>query len=255
MNDGTGITAYHVYSTLSSSLSARSVPGSLTRSLAVADIDLDGDIDFVAGNVAEPNHLFLNNGNAVAPFDGVRSIDIANEVGATNAIVLVDLNNDGYPDLVSANGAIDEPGGPTGAPNRVYLWEPTTGEFGSGTDLASGDVNPSTSLALGDTDQDSDADILVVANLGAPARVYFLDNAGGFGPGSDATESLSGASAALGDLNGDGILDLVIGTLAAPNRLYLGTGPGSFAGGIDISADTIIVSAPASTLPARSGRC
>jgi len=237
VDTGDGQTAYHRYSTLSSAISARHVPGSLIRSLAVGDVDDDGDIDLIAGNFGEPNHVFLNSGASGAPFVGIRSIDIADEVGATNAVALQDLNADGFPDLIAANGIPDVDAGVSGAANRIYLWNDVSSSFDSGVDLEAGIIDASTSLAIGLIDGDAIPD-LVVGNLAGPARVYLGDGAGGFAPGSDVTESLDALAIALGDLNGDTNLDLVVGTLDQPNRLYYGDGTGGFSTGFDISTDT-----------------
>lgn len=62
--------------------------------------------------------------------------------------------------------------------------------------------------------------------------------AGSIGPGADiGADTLDSTSAALGDVDGDGNSDLVIGGLTV-NRLFPGDGAGGFSAGADISSDT-----------------
>ncbi|MCA8965690.1 MAG: VCBS repeat-containing protein, partial [Planctomycetes bacterium] len=95
-------------------------------------------------------------------------------------------------------------------------------------------------LALGDVDGDGDLD-LVVGNSGflggGQTRLYFNDGAGRF---SDETATRLPVdhqitrAVALGDVDGDGDLDLVIGnspiygTVTGQNRPYLNDGTGTF---------------------------
>ena len=75
----------------------------------------------------------------------------------------------------------------------------------------------------------------IIGNAGAPNTLYRNDGDGVFTP--DATVDLGSGTTtalALGDLNGDDALDLIVGTEAA-NRLYLNDGKGVFT--LDAAAD------------------
>jgi len=95
-----------------------------TRAVAVGDVDDDGDLDVVLGDIAEPNSpwddLVLN--------DGARSFRNASwqppfaalpeDTGDTRDLFLADLDHDGDLDLV----AIDDSPGDSGYPaSRVYV--------------------------------------------------------------------------------------------------------------------------------------
>jgi RHS repeat-associated protein len=84
--------------------------------------------------------------------------------------------------------------------------------------------------ALGDVDSDGDLD-LVVANASGPNRLLLNDGHGIF---TDVTDSRLPAlsqvsmSAQLGDVDGDGDLDLVVANRGSQNRLWLNDGTGVF---------------------------
>jgi len=84
--------------------------------------------------------------------------------------------------------------------------------------------------ALGDLDGDGDLDLVTAGRDGngnTPTEIWFNDGNGTFSN----TQGISGLNVrdvALGDLDGDGDLDLVLGVEGA-NRVYLNDGTGSFA--------------------------
>lgn len=201
-----------------------------TVALAVGDIDNDGNLDVVAGNVGQVNRLYLNNGSG-----GFTGSDITADVGFTLGVALGDMDGDGRLDVVVGND---------GQPNRLYLNDGAGDPFDTttGTDITA-DANYTSSVAVGDVDGDGDPDV-VAGNYGEPSRLYLNDGAG------DPFDTIAGTDIsadaywtgpiALGDLNGDGRLDVVTGNYVQANRLYLNDGAGDpfdTAVGTDISAD------------------
>ena len=180
------------------------------------------------------NRLYLNNGTA-APFNGVTGTDITADAHNTNALALGDVDGDGDLDVVAGND---------GQANRLYLNNGTANPFNgvTGTDITA-DAHNTIALALGDVDGDGDLDV-VAGNQNQANRLYL--NNGTADPfngvtGTDITADLHATFAiALGDVDGDGDLDVVAGNNGQVSRLYLNNGtadPFSGVTGTNITAD------------------
>ena len=205
-----------------------------TLSIALGDVDRDGDLDVVAGNYAPPNRLYLNNGTA-DPFSGVEARDISSDLLATNSIALGDVDRDGDLDVVAGNPV---------APNRLYLNDGTADPFAGATGFdITADVHDTLAIALADMDGDGDLDV-AAGNAGQPNRLYLSQSTAdpftGM-PGTDVTDDTNPTHAiALGDVDRDGDVDVVAGNWMQPTRLYLNNGTANpFAGvvGSNITTD------------------
>jgi hypothetical protein len=182
------------------------------------DYDNDGLPDLFVSRVNEPNLLYHNAGAGV--FTAVTNDPIVGEVAVGQGTSWGDYDNNGYLDMFVA-----QPGG--SAKNLLYR---NNGD-GTFTKVTVGpvvnDMGGSSSGSWGDYDNDGFLD-LFVANRSGTNFLYHNNGDGGFNRvtgsiiGTDAPNSFS---AAWGDYDNDGCLDIVV--TCAPNaisRLYRNNG-------------------------------
>lgn len=201
--------------------------------IVAADFNIDKFIDLVQGVRDKPSRLYLGDGagglgNPISILDSDRVL----------AVAVGDLDKDGDLDLVTGTG---HPGGEPStpdnlAPNRFYLnntmQDPTAPVFGAGADIAA-DMDDTRAIALADMDGDTKLDVLAGNDETTPGsnRIYLNQSTGpqavafaagfDFGPADDQTSKIL-----VGDLNGDGLPDIVTLNYIAPgspgiNRYFL----------------------------------
>lgn len=203
--------------------SGQLLDASWTYSIAMGDVDGDGDLDMVFAEYPTDDGLWINQGGAQGGIEGTfqQSSQILGANYVTTTVNMGDLDGDGDLDLVfgyathptSSMAIWLNQGGSQGGTEGVFV--DTGVSFG---------VNAIHTIKLGDVDDDGDLDIGAVSNPntlwlnqgGDQGGVIgtFVDSGLTFGSPNRNTMNI-----ALGDLDGDGDLDLVEGFDQA-NRIY-----------------------------------
>ena len=216
--------------------------GSGAFSVRSGDFDLDGRPELLVQSSLGTEYWDNSSGaggmSLVAKpdvFSGLPEVGGAYEIG--------DVNRDGFLDIVSGS-FIDSSSG--AVPGRVLLGD------GAGGFVHHGDLPPmlgaSTDVEMGDLDLDGDLDLFVATggnphtgSSGSPDHILWNDGSGVFSddsffataPFNDGTAGST--SATLGDLNGDGFLEVVVGKtdpqglsgpIGAQNQVIFVLGPG-----------------------------
>lgn len=189
-----------------------------SRAIAMGDIDGDGDLDILAARFGGDT-VWRNDGAGLFTAHPTPSFGAGN----TNSIALGDIDGDGDLDAVAGNG--------TGEAETVWLND-GTGVFSAHPTQPSFGAGSTTFVALGDLDGDGDLDAIAVNTAGQATTVWLNNGAGIFTP--HPVTPLFGAGgtkmyAALGDLDGDGDIDVVLVDSSDSQTVWLNDGTGSFA--------------------------
>lgn len=179
-----------------------------TRCVSWGDINNDGNLDFIEGNVGYLR-VYSNNGNE--NFINIWSVDI----GTPTSISLGDYDNDGFIDILVGRSGLST------QQNRIYR------NKGNGTFELENSFNPisyyTKGVSWGDYNNDSYLDFVIVGissnNIGI-VSVYKNNGDRTFSQ----EKSLIGistdpSSVAWGDYDNDGYLDILVGNLGK-NQVY-----------------------------------
>lgn len=197
---------------------AGTLPLATTRSLVVADVNADGQLDVIAATAELHDgvalRLFLNSHGKLTEVPGGLP---GGPVRPVTALAAGDVNADGFVDLIAVGPGQD----------RLLLNDGQAHFFDATNTLMPVDASAGTSVALVDLDRDHHLDLLI-GNAGATTRLYVNDGTGRF---VDRTLLLpvrpeTTACVAAADLDGDGDADLLVLPSAADQaHLYLSVEP------------------------------
>jgi hypothetical protein len=216
------------------------------------DLEGDGDLDLFVGRRGA-NRVFENR---LVPDGAARFVDVTDALGLghedqrTMGVAFGDYDGDDDLDLYVVNHAycFPEPGSEIRAEDHLYRND--GGVFVERSDLLGGLVMTSVgfSAAWVDVDRDRDQDLVVINDdvggiIGFPNALWRNDGPGAadgdwvFTDVSEASgmalRGVNGMGLGLGDVNGDGFVDLAFSNIGA-NRLLLNATDGTF---VDASHD------------------
>ncbi|MDO7875683.1 FG-GAP-like repeat-containing protein [Hymenobacter sp. ASUV-10] len=198
--------------------------GSVPLSVAVGDVDNDGDLDFVTANSASTGTVSVRLGTGSGTFGGGAELPVGSlPVG----VALADVDGDGDLDLLAVN---------TGSNTVSVRFNDGLGTFGGGTDVPAG--SGAYDVALADLDADGDLDMLVANYSANTVSVRFNDGLGAFAGSTDVPVGSGPIRLTAGDVDGDGDVDLLTTNFSANTvSLRRNDGLGTFGGSTDVPVD------------------
>lgn len=198
---------------------------------SAADLDNDGDADFVVGILFKPLHYFVNTGTTTAPVYVEDSGAASGLFGAVTGHqpTFFDYDDDGDLDIIS--GSLDgdvryyENTGSSSAPMFVARTD-AENPF-AGVSSFNGKVDAA------DIDGDGDIDILLgdgfgtlqyYENTGSQAAPHYEHRSGGLDPFNGLVGYVGDPTPTFGDVDNDGDIDLVVGDYPGDVRYFENTG-------------------------------
>jgi len=181
--------------------------------LAVGDLDNDDDLDVFLACKDGPNTVWLN--------DGKGDFTVTEQqIGQSSSaqVALADFDGDGDLDAWVGNFNPHH--------DRVWINGGSARFADSGQTLGK---ERNWAVHTGDVDGDGDVDVLVGTAVSAPNSLWLNDGRGVFTKSDEVLSGTTGSNGfAVGDLNGDGAVDLFETYTSGSDRVWLNDGAGRF---------------------------